>query len=76
VSATRLVATVRHGPGTLARLATTLNAHPVTGFAYQVGADDTATLQVTVQGTAWDAERVRARLGRGVDVLVVAGESE
>jgi hypothetical protein len=76
MSATRLVATVRHGRGTLARLAATLNPHPVTGFQYELGADDTATLRVTVEGTAWDAERVRARLGRGVDVLGVTGEGE
>ena len=68
----RLVATVRHGRGTLARLAATLNPHPVTGFAYELGADDTATLRVTVEGTGWDAERVRVRLGRGIDVLEVS----
>jgi len=73
VTVTRLVATVRHERGTLARLATTLNPHPVTGFAYELDGDDLATLRVTVEGTAWDAERVRARLGRGVDVLAVRG---
>jgi hypothetical protein len=77
MTATRLIATVRHGPGTLARLATTLNPHPVTGFSYElVGAGDTATVCVIVEGTAWDAERVRARLGRGVDVLDVGGEPD
>jgi hypothetical protein len=72
---TRFVVTVRHGRGTLARLAATLNPHPVTGFAYELDADDTAIVRVTVAGTAWDAERVRARLSRGVDVLDVAGDS-
>jgi hypothetical protein len=75
VSQTRLVARVRHGRGTLARLAATLNPHPVTGFAYELDGDDTATVTVTVAGTAWDAERVRVRLGRGVDVLAVTSDA-
>jgi hypothetical protein len=76
VTVTRLVATVRHERGTLARLAATLNPHPVTGFVYQLDGDDRATLRVTVEGTPWDAERVRVRLDRGVDVLAVTGCSE
>lgn len=70
----RLVATVRHGRGTLARLAAVLNPHPVTGFDYDVGRDGTATLAVAVDGTEWDAQRVRLRLERVVDVLAVVVE--
>ena len=71
---TRLVATVRHGRGTLARLATALNPHPVSGFDYQLGRDGTATLVVAVDGTVWDGQRVRLRLERLVDVLAVVEE--
>jgi hypothetical protein len=67
----RLVATVRHGRGTLARLATTLNPHPVTEFDYRLGDDGAATLVVAVAGSDWDARRVRLRLERLVDVLEV-----
>ncbi len=71
---TRLVATVRHGRGSLARLAAVLNPHPVTGFDYAAGPDGTATLAVTVAGSAWDSQRVRLRLERVVDVLAVVAE--
>jgi hypothetical protein len=74
MSQPRLVARVRHGRGTLARLATTLNPHPVTGFDYRLGDDGVATLAVAVAGSPWDAERVRLRLERVVDVLAVVAE--
>ncbi|WP_406289100.1 hypothetical protein [Embleya sp. NBC_00896] len=66
----RLVASMRHGRGLLARIATTLNNHGVRQLTYTSTEFGTATVEVEV--LARDAARVEARLRRMVEVVEVA----
>ncbi|MFF8835919.1 hypothetical protein [Streptomyces sp. NPDC015130] len=65
----RLNVTLRPGPGTLARLAATLNNHQVLDLAYTISSPASATAVVRVPRS--DAPRAQYKLSRLVDVIDV-----
>ncbi|MGC0416378.1 hypothetical protein [Embleya sp. AB8] len=64
-----LIARMRHGQGTLARVAATVNNHGVDRLTYISTESGTATVELTVQPR--DAARVEAKLRRMVEVFEV-----